>query len=692
MKYDYMFPSIKDKCLVLDIETYSEDINGNEISINSQFDYYVEMAKIRWFGAYSYKYDKKYLLEYSTQREEIKQILSEHNILIGFNCDEFDVPILRNDNLLDSSTKYNVVDCMQILGSSVFKNKSGWAFKNRGELMKFDFSKNSLKHIAEVMELEFQKGEIDYKLFKKSSYTNEEIKEIKAYLLSDVMATKGMFDKLWDFWIPFTNLLNQEFVLNLSWIKNSIASLTYKSACSLMGVDPTYSDKVVKAEQMGGRVIMPKYEETRGVWYIDYASLYPHIFCMFNLFAENTHEDNNGWHGNDIFKVRGYYHDNEPHPLSLQLQSKLKERIELQKNDPKNPMIYTIKIWANALYGVIRSAIFEQIHTPNAGWDCCWLGQQIQKLTEDMMAEFGFETIAGDTDSLFTLAKEEKYNNKEYVLECLKKILVKINDNCLFPINTFDIKIENYLDYIMFPFSLQEIVDEKTRKKLREGMIPGYKEELIDKKKHIIEEATRTIVKRGNSWVKARKAKKKNYSYLVNDKIELVGLPIKKSNATSLGIKIYEEVLKPLILKNKCAKFPKEFIENTVDEYLKKPGIMQLISQEYKVKPAHTYKKESQIHGQISQAYFNGGDGVINLIKNNKIGKVGKGNLYCSVQEALDNNLTIKDLSMEKIRNEIEPFIKYEPVIEDKKVDVIEPIDLFKEEESNVEVTPYYSE
>ena len=692
MKYNHLFPSIKEKCLVLDLETYSEDINGNEININSQFDYYIEMAQIRWFGAYSYKYDKKYLLEYSTQREGIKQLLSEHNILVGFNCDEFDVPILRNDNLLDSSMKYNVVDCMQVLGSSAFKNKSGWAFKNRGELMKFDFSNNSLKHIAEVMELEFQKGDIDYKLFKKSSYTEEEVKEIKTYLLSDVMATKGMFDKLWDFWIPFTNLLNQEFVSNLSWIKNSIASLTYKSACSLMGVEPTYADKVIKKEQMGGRVIMPKYEEARGVWYIDYASLYPHIFCIFNLFAENIYEDNHGWHGNDIFKVKGYYHDNEPHPLSLQLQSKLRERIELQKNDPENPMIYTIKIWANALYGVIRSPIFEQMHTPNAGWDCCWLGQQIQELSESMMTEFGFETIAGDTDSIFLLPKEEKYNNREYVLECLKKILTKINDNCPFPISTFDIKIEDYLDYIMFPFSLQEIVDEKTRKKLKEGMIPGYKEELIDKKKCIIEEATGTIIKKGNSWVRARMGKKKNYAYLVEDKIELVGLPIKKSNATSLGIKIYEEVLKPLILKNKSAKFPEEFIENTINEYLKKPGIMQLISQEYKVKPAITYKKESQIHRQISQIYFNGGDGIINLIKNNKIGKVGKGNLYCTIQEALDNNLTIKDISMEKIRNEIEPFIKYEPIVEEKKVDVIEPLDLFKEEENNVKITPYYSE
>ena len=330
-------------------------------------------------------------------------------------------------------------------------------------------------------------------------------------------------------------------------------------------------------------------------------------------------------------------------------------------------MIRALKNFLTALYGVSRSSIFEKVHTPNCGWDTCYLGQQINTLTEMMMSEFGFKTIYGDTDSNFLLPKEEKYNNREYVLECLKKVIKKINDNCLFPVDTFDIKIENYLDYVMYPFSDQELVDKETRKLLKDEMITGFKEELIDNKKCIIDEQTGKVVKRGRSWVKERMGKKKNYLYLVEDKITLIGLPIKKSNATALGIRIFEEVLEPLILKNKHAKFPKEFIDTTVEEYLKKPGIMQLISQEYKVKPADTYKKESQIQGQISRAYFDGRDGIINLIKNSKVGKCGKGNLYCSVQEAIDNNLTIKDIDMEKLWNEIDPFIKYEvPVI--KKV------------------------
>ena len=86
------------------------------------------------------------------------------------------------------------------------------------------------------MKLEHQKGEIDYKIFQKNSWTEEEIAKIKKYLSGDVLATKGMFDKLWNYWMPFIELIDEKSVYNLSWIKNSIASLTYKSACFFMNV------------------------------------------------------------------------------------------------------------------------------------------------------------------------------------------------------------------------------------------------------------------------------------------------------------------------------------------------------------------------------------------------------------------------------------------------------------------------
>jgi len=296
-------------------------------------------------------------------------------------------------------------------------------------------------------------------------------------------------------------------------------------------------------------------------------------------------------------------------------------------------MIYTIKIWLNGLYGIMRSPIFKNVHTPNCGWDCCWLGQQIHEFAENKLKEFGFFTIYGDTDSLLVYTDDKK-NNKEYVKSCLESIIKEIKENVPFPVDTFNIDIEQYLEYVMFPFDEQPIQDENGKN-----------------------------IKIKNRLVKERKGKKKNYMYIYKEnnknKIKLIGLPIIKDNATALGIKIYNEVLKEEILRNNNAKFSQKKIHSIISEYLKKPDVMEIISIEYKVKHFSSYKNPNSIYAQISKIYFNEGDGIIKLIKNNKIGQVGKGSKYCRIDEALNDKLSIEDLDLEKLYNELNPFIQY---------------------------------
>ena len=145
MKHEYLFNSIKDRCLVIDIETSSETYNGKQIDIHSDYNNYLSNAKAKWFGAYSYKYQKYYLLNTSNDFSEIRTLLSEHDILIGFNSEEFDFIILQNNNFISREKQYTHIDCMQILGKNTFKNKSGYNYKNRGELMNYTFKNNSLK-------------------------------------------------------------------------------------------------------------------------------------------------------------------------------------------------------------------------------------------------------------------------------------------------------------------------------------------------------------------------------------------------------------------------------------------------------------------------------------------------------------------------------------------------------------------
>lgn len=666
---------IKNACLIIDIECCSHYPDGREINIAADNDNYLKFAKVKWVGAFSYTHNKVYLLNAQKDAQEIMKLLQEHNTLIHFNGESFDFPILVNNGFIDIDSKYLHVDMMQILGTSNFKNKSGYAYKNRGLLMDYKFKNNSLRCIAETMKLDYLKGDIDYKIFTKNQWTPEEEQEIKAYLKNDVMATKCLFEKVWDYWLPFAELLDVKDIYNLSWIRSSIASLTYKAACKVLGTDPTYAEKNSETEEMGGNVYLPKYEELKDVWYVDVGSLYPHMFAMANLPAEVDSENyKKVWHGNDVFQVKGYYNISEWHPLSKYIASKLKERIALKETDKNNPMVYTLKILLNGLYGVMRSSIFEKVHTPNCGWDCCWLGQQVQALIKDMLEQFGFEVVYGDTDSCMFIAKEGTENTKEHVIECLNQIVEVIKDNFPFPVDTFKIGIEHFLYYLMFPFEEQPVEEEV---KLEDGTVK------IQNKKV------------NGRLVYERKGKKKNYLFIyTNDKgekdVKIVGLPIKKDNATALGMKIYDDILKAEIIKQNRAKFSEAFLENIINDYLKKPEILELISQEYKVKSFSSYKNASQIQAQISKAYFNGNEGLIRLIKNTKVGKAGKGTLYCTIEEATEAKLTAEELDLDKVRQELSPFIEYveptpeAPTIEDNvKKDEVDVINI----ETGIEAT-----
>jgi len=655
----------KKRVLVYDIETCSIDPDGNPVDIKGNFDMYVQQAKVRWFGAYSYKHENYFLIplfldnvkykEHNEQAmEAVLKLMEEHDVLVGFNSLDFDSPITKNNGLWpqdDSSfmmdidgapyrDKYFIeIDLMVVLGSSVYLTRGGQKFKNRGQLMGYKFKKNSLRHMAEVMGLETQKGDIDYNLFFVDEWTADQMDDMKKYLKADVEVTKQMFDKLWEYWEPFTEFISEDNIKNFSWLRASIASLTYKAACYSKEVDEIYGNKTSDdIREMGGRVKLPIVEVAHDCTIVDIRSLYPHMMVMFGLFKEV--EEGKGWNGNEVFKTKGYYDVSEQSILGDTVKQRLQERISMKKNDPDNPKIYALKIFLNALYGITSSEVFEQVYSENIGWDVCYIGQQVIILAENMMDEFGYETIGSDTDSLFIRPKNDDVpNTREHIQQCLDKIVEKIKDNAPFPTDTFGFDIENRCPQMVFPYSLQPVQDENGNN-----------------------------IKEGNRLVKKQQPKKKNYMYLFKKKdgtlgLKVKGLPIIKDNSTHLGNKILNDILIPIILKRKNILFTKEEMNYIVEEVFKKPGSIDLLAVEWKVKKAESYKNPNQIQAQISQAYFNGDAGVIELIKNKKIGKVGKGKKYATIEEVREANLEIKDLDLEKLHNELEPFV----VVEDEQ-------------------------
>jgi len=280
--------SNKERCLVFDIETSSFYPDGTPVNIRTQFSDYVKYAVVKWAGAYSYQDNEYYLFNAIDEKEKIRDLFSRHKTFIGVNNLQFDTPIMKNNELC--SNYLQELDMQVILGNNVTRGH-----KDRASYMRIDlkdviidgkkYGANSLMSMAYHFGLDTLKGDIDYKIFHKNSWNDEETKDIKKYLYQDVKITKELFDRAFDFWLTFADFVTTEEVNKWKWLNTSIASMTYCSACKIYGVTPTFGDRG-EDEEMGGRAVNPAREETYGAYYEDEASKYPHTFAEFNLFSE----------------------------------------------------------------------------------------------------------------------------------------------------------------------------------------------------------------------------------------------------------------------------------------------------------------------------------------------------------------------------------------------------------------------
>lgn len=639
--------------LVFDIETSSFDLNNNSIDLKNNFDEYIKYAITKWVGCYSYKYDKYYNFNAITQRDEIYNLFNLHQTIVGFNSEDFDLPILKSNNLIPNKY-FKHIDIMKVLGINNYKP----GYKQRSVYMGVKlqetiidgkvYGKNSLQGMAKAFHIDTLKGDINYDIFNKNSWNNQEIEEIIKYLQKDVEITKLLFDKTFNFWKLFADWLYPGDVKKWAWIDSTIAVLTYLAACKIKNVEPTFGKKGAK-EEMGGRAVIPTQEETFGAHYLDETSKYPHLFSEFNLFSEVDVTGKSKetiqkaidmgllFHGNEKFKCRGYYDIRKHGNLEIALITKLKTRFAIKKvlknykktgiRDIEVPELlkdvipdnkltdeiieklqgleYAIKIFANSLYGAVRDAVFEQISTPNAGYDCCWIGQQLHKYVQDFLESKGFKVVGGFTDSWFV---ENKNISADEITKLVNNYLNELKQYMPFPEDTHTIGYECYIDYIVY-----------------------------------------------NKDKKTNQYKKNNYAFISDNKIKIVGFPIKKENANKLSLYLFKNFLEKEALEKGRIKFDKSYLNNLIHQELQKDITLAAVN--FKCNDFNSYKKEGQIQAQISKHYLDGKSGNINVIKNTKYGKVGQGDKYCSIDEVKKYNIQIKDLVLDKVWNELEPFI-----------------------------------
>jgi hypothetical protein len=119
---------------------------------------------------------------------------------------------------------------------------------------------------------------------------------------------------------------------------------------------------------------------------------------------------------------------------------------------------------------------------------------------------------------------------------------------------------------------------------------------------------------------------------------------------------IFKEHIEQKMLDEVKGKFDKQWIAGLIKEELQKNMDQMVV--EYRTSPFDTYsiKGRNGINAQASLIYLEGKGGTIKLLKNKKVGKVGKAFKYCTLDEAHEAGLTYHDLDLTKVFKELYPF------------------------------------
>jgi len=354
--------------------------------------------RLRIFGCYSYKTKKTYLL---TKKDDIQNIINAHKYLVGFNnvgtkmMPGYDNPILIREGI---NLDYKIFIDLR----NIFKNRASQMKIKKGMLgdLLMKYKLDYIVKMLGIVDEEHGKIPIDYTMFQKETWSKEELTEITTYTKQDILITKKLYEWVEKYFEPFKPFLNEEDVRTKKYLTCSIAVFAYKAICKALNIQEEYDNAIREEKFGGGYVAYPAGEIFENVVLFDYTSLYPNMFIQANLFGRNCDccSIEEKWHGDNFFKVEGYYCSKKLTKLSKLLQKFYTMRVKMKAE--KNPAEYSIKIIINSSYGAISNPTFKNIYDLIAAKDCTALGRQIIKYTRKRFREEGFLNIMTDTDSV----------------------------------------------------------------------------------------------------------------------------------------------------------------------------------------------------------------------------------------------------------------------------------------------------
>lgn len=572
--------------LIFDIETDSSN---------------VDEAELKWFGAYSYKDDKHYLLDYN-ELSEIEDLISRHKVLVGFNNKSFDQPIIEKKFEDDIFNYKIIIDLFEI---SAPKGSGGFGTYNKNRLVQMGYKlKNySLKNIINKLKLdEKSKGDIDYNIFRKNKWNKEEIKEIKKYLKQDIDITKKLFEWYEKQFKPLEKLLPSESRRKFVHLKSSLSSLGYQIICNKAGIPVEWDDSKSKSTKSftGAHHINPRWNLEKGnIIEIDFTSAYPHALMMGNLYSPSK----DGWNGDGYFNVQGTYNNKKLGKIEMALKEIFEERLKAKKNKDKTKNL-SYKIVINSIYGLTGNRVFKSIYNPTTASDCTLIVRTWLKKLAKTLEENGFICLYGFTDSIFIKIPNE--SNKEELMLVVNKFINKVKENVPFPMDTFGMEVEEELKMIWF-------------------------------------------------------VAKNCYLFVTNDGGVKYKSTLLNTNTPKVIMKVFENYMKPKIIKELDVNFTQTKLLEEIKKLISKD--IELAAEEYRVGDKSNYKVKTSIHYQISDKYGEGSHFLIPNTKNVGVGRsksTKKTNAvrYCSIEDFKKKKLKVEDIDLKKLISHIKPFIR----------------------------------
>lgn len=556
-------------------------------------------ANLKYFGFYSLTDDKLYSLDY-TEKTAIQSLLTDHNILIGFNNKHFDQPIIE-DFLKQDIFKYKIILDLWEIAAPKGEGGFGQFNKNRLREMGFDFKNYKLKTICDGLKLdEYGKGDIDYNIFKKDKWSKEEILEIEKYLKQDLVLTKKLYLWFEDQYKPLWELLTITDQRKFKHLNSSTASLSYAVICNQSEKIQEWNEN--KPNHLitfpGGHHINPRWKLVTGnLVEIDFSSAYPHALMMGNLLSPL----NEGWTGNNYYTIEGCYNNKKMGNVESALNKVFLERLKAkQSGDTAKDKSYKLVI--NSFYGLCGNWRFKTFYNPITASDCTHIVRTWLKKMASHLEENGFSCLYGFTDSIFV--KIPKESNKEELMFIVNKVLEEFKANMPFPLDTFKMDVDEELKLIWF-------------------------------------------------------IAKNCYLFVTNDNKVKYKSTLLNKNSPDAVMEVFNKYISPKIIKELDVNFTKKELIQELKKAIDKN--IRLAAEFHTVKDISQYKYRSSIQAQISEKY---GSGEHLLIPNTAMIGIGKATAkkgtnpvrYCNIEEFKENKLTTENISFEKLIKHLKPF------------------------------------